>query len=328
MDGEIPTNLVLTLLGLGVPEMAQLILPLSLFLAILMTLGRLYTESEITVMHACGLSKGVLVKAAMVLMLLTSVVAAVNVIWLGPWSSRYQDEVTQNARANPGAAALAAGQFQTSSDGNTVLFLEDVKGNQFGNVFLAQLRPRGNARPSVVLADSGHMQQRPDGSQVVTLDKGTRFEGTALLRDFRITDFVNYQAVVGYREATLDPNDAEQSDLVPLWQNNTPAFRAELHWRFTLIFSVLVMALMVVPLSVVNPRQGRVLSMLPAMLLYLIFFLLQSSLKSNASKGRLDPAIWMWVVNISYLLLAVALNLWDTVPMRRLRARFSRGGSV
>ena len=328
VDGEVPTNLVLTLLGLGVPEMAQLILPLSLFLAILMTLGRLYTESEITVMHACGLSKGVLVKAAMILMLFTASVAAVNVIWLGPWSSRYQDEVTQNARANPGAAALAAGQFQTSSDGNTVLFIEDVKGNEFGNVFLAQLRPKGNARPSVVLADSGHMDQRPDGSQVVTLDKGTRFEGTALLRDFRITDFVNYQAIVGYKTATLDPDDAEQSGFTTLLQNKTPAFRAELHWRLTLIFSVLIMALMVVPLSVVNPRQGRVLSMLPAMLLYLIFFLLQSSLKSNASKGRLDPALWMWVVNGAYLLLAVALNLWDMVPMRRLRARFSRGGSV
>ncbi|MGP4132016.1 LPS export ABC transporter permease LptF [Pantoea tagorei] len=328
VDGEIPTNLVLTLLGLGVPEMAQLILPLSLFLAILMTLGKLYTDSEITVMHACGLGKSVLVKAAMVLMLLTSVVAAVNVIWLGPWSSRYQDEVTQNAKANPGAAALAAGQFQSSSDGNSVLFIENVKGNQFGNVFLAQLRAKGNARPSVVLADSGHMEQHKDGSQVVTLDKGTRFEGTAMLRDFRITDFTNYQARVGYKEATLDPNDAEQSDLTTLLSNDTPAFRSELHWRFTLIFAVLVMALMVVPLSVVNPRQGRVLSMLPAMLLYLIFFLLQSSLKSNAAKGRLDPAIWMWVVNISYLLLAVALNLWDTVPMRRVRARFSRGGSV
>ncbi|MBA2815942.1 LPS export ABC transporter permease LptF [Candidatus Pantoea persica] len=328
VDGEIPTNLVLTLLGLGVPEMAQLILPLSLFLAILMTLGKLYTDSEITVMHACGLSKSVPVKAAMLLMLLTSAVAAVNVIWLGPWSSRYQDEVTQNAKANPGAAALAAGQFQTSSDGNAVLFLEKVKGNQFGNVFLAQLRPKGNARPSVVLADSGHMEQRKDGSQIVTLDKGTRFEGTAMLREFRITDFVNYQALVGYKEVTLDPNDAEQSDIATLFSNDTPAFRSELHWRFTLIFSVLVMALMVVPLSVVNPRQGRVLSMLPAMLLYLIFFLLQSLLKSNAAKGRLDPAIWMWAVNIGYLLLAVALNLWDTVPMRRVRARFSRGGSV
>jgi lipopolysaccharide export system permease protein len=328
VDGEVPTNLVLTLLGLGVPEMAQLILPLSLFLAILMTLGRLYTESEITVMHACGLSKAVLVKAAMVLMLFTSLVAAVNVIWLGPWSSRYQDEVTQNAKANPGAAAMAAGQFQTSSDGSAVLFVEDVKGNQFGNVFLAQLRPKGNARPSVVLADSGHMEQRKDGSQVVTLDKGTRFEGTALLRDFRITDFTNYQAIVGYKAATLDPNDAEQSSFTGLFSNNMPEFKAELHWRLTLVFAVLVMALMVVPLSVVNPRQGRVLSMLPAMLLYLIFFLLQSSLKSSGAKGRLDPGVWMWVVNISYLLLAIVLNLWDTVPMRRVRARFTRGGSV
>ena len=327
VDGEVPTNLVLTLLGLGVPQMAQLILPLSLFLAILMTLGRLYTESEITVMHACGLSKAVLVKAAMVLMLFTSIVAAVNVIWLGPWSSRYQDEVTQNAKANPGAAAMAAGQFQTSSDGSAVLFVEDVKGNNFGNVFLAQLRPKGNARPSVVLADSGHMEQHKDGSQVVTLDKGTRFEGTALLRDFRITDFTNYQAIVGYKAATLDPNDAEQASLTDLFANKTPEFQAELHWRLTLVFSVLVMALMVVPLSVVNPRQGRVLSMLPAMLLYLIFFLLQSSLRSSGQKARLDPALWMWVVNLSYLGLAVLLNVWDTVPMRRFRARFSKGGA-
>ena len=328
VDGDIPTNLVLTLLGLGVPEMAQLILPLSLFLGILMTLGRLYTESEITVMHACGLGKGVLVKAAMVLMLFTSVVAAINVVWLGPWSSRYQSQVTQNAKANPGAAALAAGQFQQSSDGNSVLFIEDVKGNQFGNVFLAQLRPKGNARPSVVVADSGHMEQRRDGSQVVTLDKGTRFEGTALLRDFRITDFQNYQAIVGYQQATLDPQDAEQASFSTLMASDTLPFRSELHWRLTLVFSVLVMALMVVPLSVVNPRQGRVLSMLPAMFLYLIFFLLQSSLKSSGAKGRIDPALGMWAVNIAYLLLAILLNLWDTVPMRRIRSRFKHGGAV
>ncbi|QBR49235.1 LPS export ABC transporter permease LptF [Erwinia sp. QL-Z3] len=327
VDGEIPTNLVLTLLGLGVPEMAQLILPLSLFLAILMTLGRLYTESEITVMHACGLSKAVLVKAAMVLMLFTAIVAAVNVAWLGPWSSRYQSEVTQNAKANPGAAALAAGQFQQSGDGQSVMFIENVKGNNFGNVFLAQLRPKGNARPSVVLADKGHMTQGPDGSQIVTLDKGTRFEGTAMLRDFRITDFENYQAIVGHQDVVLDPNDAEQMDFKTLAQSDKPEFRSEFHWRLTLVFSVLVMALMVVPLSVVNPRQGRVLSMLPAMLLYLIFFLLQSSLRSSGQKARLDPALWRWVVNLSYLGLAVLLNVWDTVPMRRFRARFSKGGA-
>ncbi|MDU6924651.1 LPS export ABC transporter permease LptF [Franconibacter helveticus 513] len=328
VDGEIPTNLVLSLLGLGVPEMAQLILPLSLFLALLMTLGRLYTESEITVMHACGLSKAVLVKAAMILALFTGIIAAVNVMWAGPWSSRHQDEVLAEAKANPGMAALAQGQFQQATDGNAVLFIESVNGSNFTNVFMAQLRPKGNARPSVVVADSGHLSQRKDGSQVVTLNQGTRFEGTALLRDFRITDFQDYQAIVGHQAVALDPSDAEQMDMNALIASDKNSARAELHWRLTLVFAVVVMALMVVPLSVVNPRQGRVLSMLPAMLLYLVFFLLQTSLRSNGAKGKLDPMIWMWFVNLLYLALAVGLNLWDTVPVRRIRARFARRGLI
>ncbi|HEO1723497.1 TPA: LPS export ABC transporter permease LptF [Klebsiella aerogenes] len=325
VDGDIPTNLVLSLLGLGVPEMAQLILPLSLFLGLLMTLGKLYTESEITVMHACGLSKAVLIKAAMILALFTGAVAAVNVMWAGPWSSRHQDEVLAEAKANPGMAALAQGQFQQASDGSAVLFIENVNGNRFNDVFLAQLRPKGNARPSVVVADSGELSQKKDGSQVVTMTQGTRFEGTAMLRDFRITDFKNYQAVIGHQAVAADPSDTEQMNMRTLWKTDTARARAELHWRFTLVAAVFMMALMVVPLSVVNPRQGRVLSMLLAMLLYLVFFLLQTSIKSNAGKGKMDPAIWMWGVNLLYFALAVLLNLWDTVPMRRFRARFNKG---
>lgn len=149
-----------------------------------------------------------------------------------------------------------------------------------------------------------------------------------MLRDFRITDFENYQAIIGHQQVVLDPNDAQQMGFGALRHSQNPEFISELHWRLTLIFSVLVMALMVVPLSVVNPRQGRVLSMLPAMLLYLVFFLLQSSLRSSGSKARLDPSIWMWVVNFTWLALAVMLNLWDTMPLRRIRARFSKGGSV
>jgi lipopolysaccharide export system permease protein len=279
-------------------------------------------------MHACGLSRAVLVKAALVLALFTGVVAAVNVMWAGPWSSRHQDQVLADAKANPGMAALAQGQFQQATDGNSVLFIEGVDGKNFTNVFLAQLRPKGNARPSVVLADSGQLSQHKDGSQVVTLNSGTRFEGTAMLRDFRITDFQNYQAVIGHQAVALDPTDTEQMNMRTLFNTDNPRASAELHWRLTLIFAVVMMALMVVPLSVVNPRQGRVLSMLPAMLLYLIFFLLQTTLRSNGAKGKLDPMIWMWAVNLLYLALAVVLNLWDTVPMRRVRARFTRRGAV
>ena len=149
-----------------------------------------------------------------------------------------------------------------------------------------------------------------------------------MLRDFRITDFKNYQAIIGHQAVAADPTDTEQMSMSTLWNTDNNRARAELHWRLTLVLTVFIMALMVVPLSVVNPRQGRVLSMLPAMLLYLVFFLLQTSLKSNAGKGKLDPAVWMWAVNLLYIALAVALNLWDTVPMRRLRARLTNKGAV
>lgn len=328
VDGEIPTHLVLSLLGLGVPEMAQLILPLSLFLGLLMTLGRLYAESEITVMHACGLGKSVLIKAAMILALFTGAVATINVTWLSPWSARYQEEVLAEAKANPGIAALAQGQFQQTSDGRSVIFIENVKGANFEDVFLAQTRPSGNTRPSVVVADAGQLSIRADGSQVVTLNSGTRFEGTALLRDFRITDFKDYQAVVGHQNVVLDPDDTSQMSMSALWHSHEPAMETELHWRITLIMSVIIMALMVVPLSVVNPRQGRVLSMLPAMLLYLVFFLLQSSVRSSASNGKIDPMLGMWGINLLYLAIAIVLNLWDTLPVRKVRARFSSKGAV
>lgn len=321
VEGDIPTSLVFSLLGLGIPEMAQLILPLSLFLGILMTFSKLYTESEITVMHACGLGKNVLLIAALVLSLFTGAMAAINSIWLGPMSAVNQEKIIAEAKANPNLGALVEGQFKPSQDGNAVLFVGNVDGNKFTNVFLAQLRPSGNQRPSVVVADKGYIAEDPNGNQRIYLDKGTRYEGTALLRDFRITDFNQYQAVVGHQEAMFDSSDVEQASFASLLESDTHQAKAEMNWRLTLIISVPLMALLVVPLSEVNPRQGRVVSMLPAMLLYLIYFLVQSSLKSNASRGKLDPMVWIWAVNAFYLALGIILNLWDTLPARRIRAR-------
>ncbi|VAX77173.1 Lipopolysaccharide export system permease protein LptF [Serratia symbiotica] len=320
VDGDVPTNLVFSLLLLGVPKMAQLMLPLSLFLALLMTFGRLYTESEITVMHACGLGKCVLIIAAMILAFLTSAVAAVNVFFANPAASSYEDLVMREVKANPSLAGLVEGQFKTFQGGNAVFFIGNVKDSDFENIFMAQLKINNIQRPVVVVAEHGHIKAQTDGSQLVTLDKGTRFEGSAFLGDFRITDFNNYKVVILNRSVAVDKTKSEQMSMKALWKSDDAEARAEFHWRLTLVFSVVMMVLLVVPLSVVNPRQGRVLSILPATLLYLIFFLLQTALRSNASKGKLDPMVWLWGVNSIYFVIAVALNLWDTVPVRKLRA--------
>ncbi|VFP83331.1 LPS export ABC transporter permease LptF [Candidatus Erwinia haradaeae] len=321
VEGDIPINIVLTILGLSIPLMAQLILPLSLFLAILITFGRLYTNSEIIAMHACGLGKSILIKSSMILILVTALLATLNNGWIGPWSAQYQNKIIQHAKERFSITSLMAGKFHKSPDGRIVLFIEKINPQTFTNIFLAQSKNKGNMQPYIVIADKGYIGQRHDGAQIVTLDTGFRFEGTPFLHDFRITNFKTYQAIIHPPEITQSFNNAEQMSLPALWVINTyaPNYRSELHWRLTLVFAVLVMGLIVIPLSTINPRHGRIFSILPAMLLYLIFFLLQSLMQSGGRKGQINPAISMWIINIVYLGIAIILNLWDTTLFRKFR---------
>ena len=327
IDGSIPRDLIMPLLVLGVSNMAALILPLSLFLGVLVTFGRLYSDSEMVAMHACGVKKRLNYQVVFLLCVMTCTLTALNSLWFGPWSSVKQDQLVENAKINPSLAGLLAGQFQQTPDGNSVIYIGNVDNNKLDNVFIAQINPRNNQRPSIIIANKGKTEEDADGNQIITLEDANRYEGTAQLKDFRISNFHNYLGIIKPKE--LDTNvdddkaDVQQLGLLELHQNSTAKAQAELYWRLTLIISVPLMAFLVIPLSVSNPRQGRLAQILPALLLYLVYFLISSSVKANAGKGRLDPALWFYLINIGYFILALILNCWDNLFMRKLRLKYS-----
>lgn len=325
-NGKVPADLVFSLLGLGMPTMAQLMLPLCLFIAILLTFGRLYAESEITVMRACGVGQRILVRVALGLSLLTAGLAAYNALWLSPWAIQQQGVIVEDAKANPTMGALASGQFMSTNNNNFVLFIDNITGNQINDVYLFQMAPKGQSKPSVVTAEKGQLKALPNGDQVLNLQNTQRVEGTSVLPDFRITHFDDYQAYLGHQEAESSSDEAAELTINQLLKDNSPAAKAELHWRITLILAVPLMALIAVPLSRVNPRQGRFAKMLPALLLYLIYFLVQSSLKSAGSSDKLDAALLMPLVNLAFLLLGVILNGWDSAVMYKIRHLLSKKG--
>lgn len=318
-NGNVPADLVLSLLGLGMPAMAQLMLPLCLFIALLLTFGRLYAESEITVMRACGVGQGLLVKVALLLSLVTASFAAYNVLELSPWALQKQSQIVKEAKANPTVGALAAGQFISASSKDQVLFIDKVQNNTIEGVYVFQMQNKKNQKPSVIVADSGEITALPNGDQVLNLNRSQRVEGSAVLPDFRITDFERYQAYLGYKATANDEDDAETLSFQQLLANTTPAGKAELHWRITLVLAVPLMALIAVPMSRVNPRQGRFANILPALLLYLIYFLLQSSLKSAGAAGKLDASLWLPSVNIGFFVLGILLNSWNSAVMYKVR---------
>lgn len=321
VSGKVPADLVVSLLGLGMPTMAQLMLPLSLFIALLLTLGRFYAESEITVMRACGVGQGLLVKVAMFLSIFTTVLAVYNVFWLTPWAINKQSEMLAEAKANPRFAALSAGQFMSA--GGYVLFIDHIENNSLNDIYVFQPEQQKSNKPSVVVSASGTLQGLPNGDQVLTLAESKRFEGSPQNADFRISHFENYSAYLGYQDVDSDEKLVQRADFAKLITSDTPEAKAELHWRFALILAAPLMALLAVPMSSVNPRQGRFAKLLPALLLYLIYFLLQSSLKSSGASGKTNAEILMPLVSMLFLILGILLNMWDGKLMSKLRYRIA-----
>ncbi|PVX39810.1 lipopolysaccharide export system permease protein [Pasteurella langaaensis DSM 22999] len=322
--GKVPADLVISLLGLGMPTMAQLMLPLCLFIAILLTFGRLYAESEITVMRACGVGQRILVRVALILSFLTAALAAYNALWVSPWAIKKQAEIIEDAKANPRMSALSAGQFIVSNNSEFVLFINNIQNNQINDVYLFQTKETKNAKPSVVTAEKGELKSLPNGDQILSLQNSQRVEGTAALPDFRITHFDEYQAYLGHQSVNDNNSEAEMLTVNELLKGKTPAMKAEFHWRIALVVAVPLMALIAVPLSRVNPRQGRFAKVLPALLLYLIYFLAQSSLKSAGAVGKLDASIFMPLVNLLFLIIGIVLNSWESAFMYKIRHLFSK----
>ena len=326
-SGTIPAGLVGKLLLLNMPDMATLMLPISLFLGILFAHGKLYADSEMTVMRAVGIGPGKIMGMTMVLALLWTAAALANSLWLTPWSKAQVYQTKEEVKADPGFGLLREARFMSLDGGRVVAYIEQLnnegENNTLNRLFVVQ-RGQTQQAPSIVVADGGRFQER-DGGQWLTLDQGRRYSGVPGTRAFDVAEFDEYSAFirpseigeVERREAAVDTKMLAQSaDLLD---------RAELQWRLSLPLSMLVLVLVVVPLSVINPRQGRYAKLLPGILLYLAYFLLQSAARSAVEAGSLPIYPGLYTVPLVFLLLvAVPLNLRETAWWSRTREKFNR----
>ncbi|MBK4765161.1 MAG: LptF/LptG family permease [Pantoea sp. Brub] len=311
VDGHIPVNLIFTILALGLPEILQFILPLSLFLAILFTFNDLHKQNEILGMQSCGISIYSFIITVIILTVLTAIFATINIIWFKPWSVSYENRLFNNISFNSNISNLSAKKFQIFNYNNIVLYIEKIKGNKLHNIFITNLYKKNNNNPWLIISNTGKINICNNNYQLITLNKALFLEGTPILHQFDANFLINYQIFINLKHKIINLKETEQSNFLNLLHNKSFKFRAELHWRLTLIMSVLVMSLIALSFSIIGSRRVSFLSMI----FYLAFFLIQSIIKSNGETGYLNPAIWMWLINISYLLISIILLYLSNNPV-------------
>lgn len=321
-DGEIPARMILSIVALNMPAMGLLMLPLSLYIGILLTFGRLYAESEITVMNATGIGNKFLIRAALYLAIITSSAAAFNAFWLSPWSQDKEAQLIEQLAAESSVDLLQKGQFQRSPDGSSVVFIDNIENRKLQNVFVAQLAPRQSILPSVMFSDSGEVKELSDGRQMITMHNGVRYEGVPTRLDYMITRFDQYEGLIGQRSVKAKGRDWQEAPTLALIRNPDSRAQAELQWRISLVLCIPLLTMLVVPLSAVNPRQGRFAKMGPAILIYLTYFLTISAMKSALEDGTIPIEIGMWPINAALLFAAIIANTLDSVWVRKMKDKF------
>jgi lipopolysaccharide export system permease protein len=225
-------------------------------------------------------------------------------------------------KADPGIALLQEGRFMELDKGRTVAYIQELsnRSTDLKKIFVVQQAENGKP-PSLVVSDTGKVSIDKDGLQWLTLNDGTRYEGQFTGKAFRISDFSSYGVVIQQRNLEESKRKSTAKPTSELLQSGlSKDLMAELQWRISLPLSIPVLTYLVVPLARVNPRQGRYAKLLPAILLYLSYFLLLSAGRSAIASGALPYWPGMLLIPLGYLLLiGLPLNLQDTAWWNRTR---------
>lgn len=309
-SGELDPDVVLTILMFRVPSFLELILPLGLFLGFLLGYGRLYLESEMTVLEACGMSRRRLMAYSMGPALFIAIVVGFLSLYLTPYSAGQANQIVDQQESRSELESLTPGRFQKQKSSQRVIYTDSLnKDGELGMVFIAD-RNKSNNRMQITMSGTGVTEfDEVRDQRFLVLADGYRYEGVPGQGDYIELGFERYGTEIEKKNQAVRFAEVEAMPTGQLWAASDPRQRAELNWRLSLPVLALVVTLLAVPLSRVNPRQGRYARLAPSIIIYLVYLSILSTVANDVGQGDVGP--WaIWFVHLLFALFALNMLLF------------------
>ncbi len=302
--GKFTADDLVTIFSLRLPEFLQLLLPFSLFVSLLLTLGRLYADQEYAILQSGGTGPARLFRWLAIPVLAVSIVVGYFSVVLTPVNNLALAEFFVQLRLNQEFEALTPGVFH--SRGHRVTYAEAISDDkkELGEVFIAE--QRDDDVSITVWAEKGSQFVDPvTGSRFLHLQNGKRYEGKVGERDYRVVDFKTLSQRLEIDEAVAEKLDIEAVATLRLLDAPEASAIAEFHWRIGIPLFTIIAAALAVGLSRVKPRQGRFAKLVPGLSVLVAYYLALIFNKNALVTGFWPLALGLWVVHSAFLLAAV-----------------------
>lgn len=301
-DGSIPADAVFPLLTITGARYLILLVPMSLYLGVMLTFGRLYRDNEMSALAACGIGMPRLYRPLLMVAIPVVVFMLVMTLHVMPGIAKQSERLKAEIENRSELSGLAAGQFNQSRDGDTVVFLDrqSADGKVLNNIFVQQI-----IAGSIQVETALRAQQYRDenGRQYILFGDGRHYKGEPGKADYRIVEYARhgiYLQDTAVVEPVLQRDAMEVGELLGSDDIN---HRAELQWRLSIPLATLLLAVLALPLSYTSPRKGRYAVLALAILLYLIYSNLLGIGESWFTHGKSPEWLGLWWVHSFAVLL-------------------------
>lgn len=309
--GRLTSKLAFELLLFKAPVLLGLLLPLSLYLAILLAYGRLYADNEMTVLFACGVSKAKLLKITIAFSLVIAIISSLLMMWIGPPFNKHLQFLFDQGAASP-TELITPGHFQSINNDQFVFYTEKTSKNhnKLYNVFVTQQSQQdNNDKQGILSAEEAYQTIDPKtGDSFVVFKNGNRYVGTPGQKDYQIIKFQQYWLRIK-QNAGAREYDKDTVPTLKLFSDHSNYGAAELQWRFSMPLMAIILAFLAVPLSQVKTRQGRYAQLIPAILLYVIYSNFMMLSRGWIRSGTIPHYLGMWWIHLLIFTIAIILNV-------------------
>ena len=304
--GKIPSDAVVAFLGFSALNLLPVLLSLTLFITVLLALNRSWRDSEMVIWFNSGLSLAAWIRPVLIFAAPLVLLIAALSFFISPWAAQKSEQYRSRVDARDDISRVEPGAFGESRSRERVFFVESISGDKslVQNVFVNSIQ---NHRTGVMMSERGFSEIAPNGDRFLVLRSGHRYEGTAGAADFRLMEFERYATRIQSKEGDEPAATQKSTSTLGLVESPTRSNLGELSWRIGMPLSALILALLAIPMSFVNPRAGRSVNLLFALLTYMVYSNLLSVSQARVAQGRFAFSTGWWLVHAVMLVVLLVL---------------------
>lgn len=299
--GVLPASMLYIELGLRTIDVLTILLPLSLYLAVLSKLAMMYRNQEMVIFHASGVSSRKLVKMYFPQMVFFFIFLLALALFIVPLASKTSEKIVLAASKDVSLMGFKEGTFQEISGSNSVIYIRkiNVEKNRLENIFMNVKHPD---RVDTMTAEYGYQyEDSVTKERYISLFNGFRNEGVPGTKKYQLMRFEKSDIKLPKLKGKSVDVEEGGKTVTELLNSDSLIDKAEIHKRISPAIVIVVLILLAISISKTSPRDGKIINLILGLLIYIVYLNLLTIALSLIAQGKVPVWVGAWWVHLIFL---------------------------